>query len=122
MLLPFFYSYVCGRCQATYWHVTATEGGRCYCQVADGMVTVGWVTGGCYYQVGIWYCHGSVIYFILSSEMLNRTSSQMCGRWYLPMFLFRDGLLTLIYRASLMVLIRFWSSLPTMLKLSRLIL
>ena len=23
--------------------------------------------------------------------MLSRTSSQICGRWYLPMFLFRDG-------------------------------
>ena len=45
--------------------------------------------------------------------MLNRTSCQMCGRWYLPIFLFRDGSLTLIYGASLMVLIRFWSSLPT---------
>ena len=77
------------------------------------MTTAGWVTGRCYYQVGRWYCHGSIIYFILSSEMLNRTSSQMCGRWYLPIFLFRDGLLTLIYRASLIVLIRFWSSLPT---------
>ena len=37
----------------------------------------------------------------------------MCGRWYLPMFLLRDGLLTLMYKASLMVLMRFWSSLPT---------
>ena len=44
--------------------------------------------------------------------MLNRTSSQICGRWYLPMFLLRDGSLTLIYRASLTVLVRFWSSLP----------
>ena len=34
----------------------------------------------------------------------------MCGRWYLPMFLLRDGSLTLIYRASLMVLMRFWLS------------
>ena len=50
--------------------------------------------------------------------MLNRTLSQMCGRWYLPMSLLRDGLLTLIYKAYLMVLIRFWSSLPAMLKLS----
>ena len=50
--------------------------------------------------------------------MLNRTLSHICGRWYLPMFLFRDGLLTLIYRASLMVLMRFWSSPPTILKLS----
>ena len=39
------------------------------------------------------------LYSNLSSEMLCRTSSHMCGRWYLPMFLFRDGLLTLIYRA-----------------------
>ena len=23
-------------------HVTATEDGRCYCQVADGMATPGW--------------------------------------------------------------------------------
>ena len=60
------------------------------------------------------------IYFILSSEVFNRTSSQMCGRWYLPMFLFRDGLLNLTYRASLMVLMRSWSSLPTILKLSML--
>ena len=57
-----------------------------------------------------------VNYFILSSEVFNRTSPQICGRWYLPMFLLRGGLLTLIYRASLMVLMRFWSSLPTMLK------
>ena len=42
----------------------------------------------------------------------------MCGRWYLPIFLFRDGLLTLIYRASFMVLRRFWPSLPTISKLS----
>ena len=50
--------------------------------------------------------------------MFNRISSHMCGRWYLAMFLLRDGLLTLIYKASLMVLMRFWSSLSTMLKLS----
>ena len=31
------------------------------------------------------------------------------------MFSFRDGLLTLIYTASFMVLMMFWSSLPTML-------
>ena len=58
------------------------------------------------------------IYFKFSSEMLSRTSSHICGRWYLPMFLFRDGLFTLMYRASLMVLMRFWSSLPSMEKLS----
>ena len=45
-------------------------------------------------------------YFRFSSEMFNRTSSQMCGRWYLPIILFRDGLFTLMYKASLMVLKR----------------
>ena len=56
-------------------------------------------------------------YFSLSSEMLTRTSSHTCGRWYLPTFLFRDGSLTLMYRASLIALIWFKSSLPTILKL-----
>ena len=46
------------------------------------------------------------IYFNLSSEMLTRTSSQLCGRWYLPMFLLRDGFLALINKASFMVLKR----------------
>ena len=36
------------------------------------------------------------VYVNLSSEVLYRTSSQICGRRYLPIFLFRDGLLTLI--------------------------
>ena len=63
---------------------------------------------------------GTCFHFSLSSGLLHRTSSHMWGRWYLPMFLFRDGLLTLIYRASFMVLMRFWSSLPTMVKLSML--
>ena len=58
------------------------------------------------------------IYLNLSSEMLSRTSSQLCGRWYLPMFLFRDGLFTLMYRASFISLVRFRSSLPNMEKLS----
>ena len=47
------------------------------------------------------------LYFNFSSEMLSRTSSQICARWYLPMFLLRDGLLALMYRASFMVLKRF---------------
>ena len=50
--------------------------------------------------------------------MLSRTSFHICGRWYLPIFLFRDGLFTLMYRASFMVLMRLWSSLPSMEKLS----
>ena len=39
---------------------------------------------------GRWKNH-KVNYFNLSSEVLNRTSSPTCGRWYLPTFLFRDG-------------------------------
>ena len=44
-------------------------------------------------------CYLPGIFFNFSSEMLNRTSSQMCGRWYLPVFLFRDG--SLCARAQL---------------------
>ena len=81
------------------------------------------IIGRCYYHGGRWNWHRSILFYvILSYEVFNRTSSQICGRWYLPMFLFRDGLLTLIYRASLMVVMRFWSSLLTILKLSMLIL
>ena len=65
---------------------------------------------------GRWKNH-RVNYFSFSSEVLNRTSSQTCGRWYLPTFLLRDGSLTLMYRASFIVLLWFKSFLPTMLKL-----
>ena len=60
-----------------------------------------------------------IYYLSWSSGDLTNTSSQICGIWYLPIFLFRDGSLTLIRIASLMVLAMLWSSLPTMLKLSR---
>ena len=97
-----------------------------------------WVSGRCYCQCdrwnsGMYYCRccchcgrwigqiGWIIYFILSSEMLNRISSYMWSRWYLPMFLLRDGLLTLVYIASFMSLMRFWSSLPTLLKFSNVV-
>ena len=43
--------------------------------------------------------------------MLNRTSFCILGRWYLPVFLFRDGLLTLMYMASFISLMRLWFSL-----------
>ena len=56
-------------------------------------------------------------YFNFSSVLLTRTLSHMWGRWYLPIFLFRDGLLTLIYIDFLINLERFCSSLPTILKL-----
>ena len=110
--------------------------GRCFCQVADGIATLiivladviakwqmewplqGWSIGRRYCHVADGIATGSY-YLSLSSEVLNRTSSHMWGRWYLPMFLFRDGLLTLMYRASLMALMRFCSSLPTMLKFSK---
>ena len=114
--------------------------GRCYCQdvivvdvittvstcyeadviayVADGIATTGWVyLWQMLMPCGRWNGHRSV-YFNFSSEVLNRTSSHMCCRWYLPMFLLRDGLFTLMYKASLIVVIRFWSFLPTMLKFS----
>ena len=58
-------------------------------------------------------------YLSLSSGDLTNTSSHMCGSWYLPIFLFRDGSLPLINIASLMALAMLWSSLPTMLILSR---
>ena len=58
-------------------------------------------------------------YFSFSFEVVCRTSSHIWGRWYLPMFWFRDGLFTLMYNASLIHLQRFWSSLPTMLKFSK---
>ena len=43
-------------------------------------------------------------YFTFSSEVLNRTSSHICGRWYLPLFLFRDGVLTLIHSMEMALL------------------
>ena len=111
--------------------------GRWYCQVADGIATQGvfvntdryylpgdrWINttiGRCYCQVADGIATGSD-YFSLSSGVLSRTSSLMCGRWYLPMFLLRDGLLTLVNIASFIHLLRFWSSLPTMLKFSMVI-
>ena len=73
--------------------------GRCYFQMADGIAT------------------GSD-YFNLSFGVLDRTSSCMCGRWYLPLLLSRDELLTLMNNASFINLLRFWSFLPNMLKFS----
>ena len=64
--------------------------------VADGMTT----QGGLYLaDVKAMVADGITTgqpYFRFSSEMFNRTSSQMCGRWNLPTFLFRDGLLALM--------------------------
>ena len=95
--------------------------------------------GWCYCQGGWWKAHPWVWYgrcysqsgrmewplgqcFNFNSDVLCRTSSHIWGRWYLPIFLFRDGSLTLMNRASLIALVRFWSSLPTMVNLLMLIL
>ena len=68
----------------------------------------------------LWLCLLMLNYwFNCNSGDLTNTSSQICGSWYLPIFLLRDGSLTLISIASLIVLVILWSSLPTMLKLSR---
>ena len=64
--------------------------------VADGIATTGWFLvpiGRCYYQVADGIAIGS-LYFNFSSEVLSRTSSHICGRWYLPIVLLRDALLT----------------------------
>ena len=42
------------------------------------------------------------LYLSLSSGHLTKTSFHICGSWYFPIFLFRDGSLTLISIASLM--------------------
>ena len=110
MLLPSF----CGGVKPhKLWTFCNKCDGWCYCLVADGMATAGWLV-----MFGRCYCHGSRSYFNFSSEVLSRTSSQMWGRWYLPIFLLWDGLLTLIYNASFIALLRFSSSLPMILKLS----
>ena len=46
---------------------------------------------------GITTVNKSETYFNLMSEVLNRTSSQICCRWYFSMFLLRYGLLTLMH-------------------------
>ena len=50
-------------------------------------------------------------YLSLSSGDLPNTSSHICGSKYLPIFLFKDGSMTLISIASLMALAILWSSL-----------
>ena len=138
----------CGRCynhQGRCYILLLFISGRCYCHMMlwKMLYHITVCNNTLYWQVllpsGRWNSHYRVVvkyqlvdvitrwqmewpqgqsYFNLSSEVLRRTSSHMCGRWYLPMFLFRDGLLTLINNASFIKLLRFWSSLPTMLKFS----
>ena len=83
----------CGRWKTTF-HCYII--GRCYCHGGRWNGHLGWVSfGRCYCLGGWWNCHWSA-YFNFSYEMFNRTSSHMCGRWNLPTFLFRDGLLALM--------------------------
>ena len=89
--------------------------GRCYLAGDRWIITT---IGRCYYQVADGIATGSD-YSKLSSGVLSRTSSHMCGRWYLPILLLRNGFLTLMNNASFIHLLRFWSLLPTMLKFSK---
>ena len=85
---------VCGR-----WKTT-----NClYAMLADAiaMVVDGITTYGGFYLADVIAMVADGIttgqlYFNSSSEMFNRTSSHICGRWNLPTFLFRDGLLALM--------------------------
>ena len=98
---------------ATFWD------GWCYCHCGRWNSHIGWnvVKADLITLVADGKATGS-IYFNLSSVLFIRTSSHIWGRWYLPIFLFRDGLLTLMNIDSLNSLERFCSSLPTMLKFS----
>ena len=63
------------------------------------------------------WCWGYYL-FIFSSVMECRTLSQRCCRLYFPIFLFRVGLFTLMYMASLMALAILCPSLPMIWKFS----
>ena len=82
MLMPFYITIGVIRLRAD---VIALFGyGRCYCQVADGIAT-GWtilfLVGRCYSHVSDVITTGW-IYFNFSSELFNRTSSHIWGKWY----------------------------------------
>ena len=72
--------------------------------LADGIAIVVDVTttqGDC--VIGRCYCHWWLN--VIATGQLCRTSSQICGRWYLPTFLLRDRLFALMYRASFISLV-----------------
>ena len=88
--------------------------GRCYCHI-------GW--RGRQMLLPLWQMLLPLGHYLsFSSVLLIRTSSHIWGRWYLPMFLLRDGLLTLMNIDSFISLGRFCSSLPTILKLFKVML
>ena len=76
----------------------------------------GGVQGGSGTGLGGWS------YYMWRAGMYYSTSSQMWGSWYLPRFLFKGQSLTLMNIASLMVLVKPCVSLPTMEKLSNVVL
>ena len=96
----------CGRCYCHYgwWYCHLWEWcdwQMLFTRVADGIAYQGGCVVRCYNHM--WADGIATKYvnlFQLKLWLLNRTLSHMWGRWYLPMFLFRDGLLTFIYRAS----------------------
>ena len=86
--------------------------GKCYDHIY-------WVNGRSCCLCCRWISH--LGWIILSPQVLNRTSSHMWGRWHMPLFLFRDRLLTLVYIASFVSLMRLWSSLPNILMFSNVV-
>ena len=64
-------------------------------------------------RCGTWngHCFVWVANIDLSSSVLNRTSSHIRGRCYLPMFLLSDGPLRVMYTDSFILLLSIWSSL-----------
>ena len=93
--------------------------GWCCCLVAD--VIAKWLMLNP--PMGVWQMLWPLGQcFNFNSDVVFKTSSHILGRWYLPIFLFRDGSLTLMNRASFIALVKLWSSLPTMLKLVMLML
>ena len=75
----------------------------------------------------LWALHGGPgwpgrrAHFRCRLGLLNKTSSHMWGSWYFPMFLIRDGSLTLMNMVSLVVLVMVRDSLPTMEKFFNLV-
>ena len=67
------------------WIYHNIEQGRC----GQGLETILVVTDVILHGVNMLY--GYFILFSLSSGVFTRTSSHICGRWYLPMFQYGDG-------------------------------
>ena len=95
----------------------------CYANVAVGIATMADMCHlNCQWLLHVgcsrWNSHYCVWenYFNLSSGFLNRISSQICSRLYLPMFLIEGWNICYKCIDSLMVLARSWFSLTTMLK------